>query len=326
MIGGASANQSGWLRGRLAALRVLASLRDESRRGVDITARQAVGTQDLPVSRYLFVVIRLVSWNMARRRAPWTWLDALGADVALLQEAGRPASEWALATNDEPADAWETALVGGRGKWRTAIVRLTDRVELRPRATVTLETSASVDDWVVSRAGSIAAADVIIDGAVVLTAVSVYAAWETTAREIYADGSAHRILSDLSALMPKPNHQLLVAGDWNILRGYGEFGNPYWRSRYDTVFQRAEALGLQFVGPQYPNGRQADPWPTELPHDSLCVPTFHHSRQKPATATRQLDFVFASTPLAHRVEVRALNTAEEWGPSDHCRVLIDVST
>jgi hypothetical protein len=64
------------------------------------------------------------------------------ADVALLQEAGRPPSELALAANDEPTDEWETALVGGRGKWRTAIVRLTDRVELRPRTTVTPEDSS----------------------------------------------------------------------------------------------------------------------------------------------------------------------------------------
>ena len=90
----------------------------------------------------------------------------------------------------DPADRWETALVGGRGPWRTAVVRLTDRVELRPRAALTLDTATSADDWVVSRFGSIAAADVVIDGAVAFTAVSVYAAWEMAARRGYADGSA----------------------------------------------------------------------------------------------------------------------------------------
>lgn len=54
------------------------------------------------------------------------------------------------------------------------------------------------------------------------------------------------------------------------------------------------------------------------------MPTFHHSRQKPETATRQLDFVFASKALSDRVKVRALNTPAEWGPSDHCRLVIDV--
>ena len=123
----------------------------------------------------------------------------------------------------DPDDRWETALVGGRGPWRTAVVRLTDRVELRPRPALTLDTATSADDWVVSRFGSIAAADVAIDGAVEFTAMSVYAAWEKTAAgTLYADGSAHRILSDLSALMPRLNHRLVVAGDWKVLRGYGE--------------------------------------------------------------------------------------------------------
>jgi endonuclease/exonuclease/phosphatase family metal-dependent hydrolase len=98
----------------------------------------------------------------------------------------------------------------------------------------------------------------------------------------------------------------------------------YWKARYDTVFDRARALGLTFAGPQHPNGRQADPWPTELPTDSPCVPTFHHSRQRPATASRQLDFVFVSAPLASAVTVTALNKVGEWGPSDHCRILIEI--
>jgi hypothetical protein len=275
---------------------------------------------------YTLAVIRLVSWNIAHKLAPWDELNGVGADVALLQEAGRPGPEWALAVGGDSADRWETALVGGRPRWRTAVIRLTDRVELRPRATLTLQTAKLADDWVISRAGSIAAAEIAIDGGAAFTAVSVYAAWEKTAAgTLYADGSAHRILSDLSALMPRPNHRLVIAGDWNVLHGYGEHGDPHWRARYDTVFERAEALGLTFVGPQAPNGRQANPWPNELPTDSLCVPTFHHSRQKPATATRQVDFVFASASLADRIEVRALNTPEEWGPSDHCRVAIDIA-
>lgn len=270
-------------------------------------------------------VIRLVSWNLAGRRRAWAELDGWAADVALLQEARSPGAEWALpSVADSLPDTFETALLGGRGNWGTAVIRLTDRVELRPRASVTLEASTSSDDWVVSRTGRIAAADVITDGSVAFTAVSVYAAWETVAGRGYADGSAHRILSDLCVLMGRRDHRLIVAGDWNLLRGYGEYGNEYWRARYDTVFARAETLGLKFVGPQYPNGRRADPWPSELPRGSLCVPTFHHSQQRPETATRQLDFVFASNSLAERVKVRALNTPEAWGPSDHCRIAIDV--
>ena len=92
------------------------------------------------------------------------------------------------------------------------------------------------------------------------------------------------------------------------------------------MFDRAESLGLRFVGPQAPNGRQADPWPAELPHDSRDVPTYHTSRQRPAGAARQLDFVFASTTIADRVTVTALNDVDAWGPSDHCRIAIEFTT
>jgi hypothetical protein len=162
-------------------------------------------------------------------------------------------------------------------------------VRLHARPTVAFHDPVKEGAWAISLHGSMTAADVYVEDRFVLTAVSVYAPWEIAAGRGYADASTHRMLSDLSALVAFPQHRLVVAGDWNILRGYGENGSTYWKARYDTVFERAEALGLRSVGPQYPAGRQAEPWPDELPLDSRCVPTFHHNRQTPATATRQLD-------------------------------------
>ena len=40
---------------------------------------------------------------------------------------------------------------------------------------------------------------------------------------------------------------------------------------------------------------------------------------------RQLDFVFVSESIADSLTVRALNGRDEWGPSDHCRIAIDLS-
>ena len=85
------------------------------------------------------------------------------------------------------------------------------------------------------------------------------------------------------------------------------------------------ALGFKFVGPQAPNGRRAEPWPDELPRGSENVPTYYRPGQSPQTCTRQLDFVFASGKLAERVRVKALNEPDQWGPSDHCRVEIEVA-
>ena len=38
----------------------------------------------------------------------------------------------------------------------------------------------------------------------------------------------------------------------------------------------------------------------------------------------QLDYGFASRSIAHRLTVRALNAPKDWGPSDHCWIVIDL--
>jgi hypothetical protein len=160
-------------------------------------------------------------------------------------------------------------------------------------------------------------------------AVSIYAPWEQSHALgrgfIYADASVHRLIFDLSVFASKKFiRDILVAGNLNILHGYGEYGDAYWAGRYETVFSRMAAMGFKFVGPQAPNGRRAEPWPAELPRTSNNVPTYHTKQQTPETSTRQLDFVFASDRLADRVRVAALNEPNQWGPSDYCRVEIQV--
>ncbi len=95
--------------------------------------------------------------------------------------------------------------------------------------------------------------------------------------------------------------------------------------RYQTVFDRMEALGLRFIGPQQPNGQPPEEPADELPVDSLDVPTYRTRREDPSTGRRQLDFVFASESMADSLTVRALNGRDEWGPSDHCRIAINLS-
>jgi endonuclease/exonuclease/phosphatase family metal-dependent hydrolase len=274
--------------------------------------------------------MRLVSWNVNHLDVR-DWLAGTGADLALLQEAPQHPTAMADRTSGVPMQvlpdddaAWQTC-GWERRPWRTAIVRLSEGIELRPIPAGDM--TADAGELRVSRPGTLTAATVVIDGREVLTAVSVYAPWERplgSDTPIWADASAHRLLSDLTPLIGR-RLPIVVSGDWNILRGYGERGDSYYGGRYQTVFDRAEALGLTYIGPRFPGGRQALPWPSELPDDSDCVPTYYHSRQKPETATRQLDFVFASRPLANRVRAVALNDPADWGPSDHCRVLIDVS-
>ena len=272
--------------------------------------------------------MRIASWNIDGRTDTWHCLIAMEADVALLQEAASPPEELRGRIDVDRAP-WRT--VGWPG-WprRTAIARLSDRVEvawITPRA---ME-DARRGEFTVSRPGTVTAAQVSAPGIEPFLAVSMHSMWEvphssTGSGWIIADASAHRVVSDLSTFIGgQGGHRILTAGDLNILRGYGEDGSKYWSGRYGTVFDRMEALGLSYVGPEAPNGRQAEPWPDELPLENANVPTHHRDGHSPTTATRQLDFVFASKGMADSVRVRALNEPERWGPSDHCRIEIDVS-
>jgi hypothetical protein len=271
-------------------------------------------------------MVKLLSWNL-NRRALWADLAADDSvDVALLQEAPRPTAENVLAVIPDQTADWHTQ--GWPTELRSCVVQLSDRIRLVPRPM--RDAHEEADALGVSRRGTLTVADLHRGDDFLFTVASVYSAWEHPTAEdslIYADASAHRLLSDLAPLVsgrPRVDLPILVAGDFNLMYGYAEEGNAYWATRYRSVFDRAEAMGLVFVGPQAPNGRQADPWPSELPLDSHNVPTFHHSRQTPETATRQLDYVFASRSIADRISVKALNEPADWGSSDHCRVEITV--
>lgn len=273
-------------------------------------------------------MIKAVSWNIAHSSDRWDDVVAMDADVALLQEAPEPPQHIAARTKMD-AQPWRTEGGSSKRNWRAAVVKLSSRVQAtwhEPKPIKDAEWRA----FAVSRLGTLSAATVTAPGEEPLIFISMYSAWEsphTTTKSSwdYADASAHRLISDLSVFIgQEKRHRIIAAGDLNILHGYGERGSPYWRARYETIFDRFSAIGLRFVGPQSPYGRQAEPWPEELPKDSMNVPTFHTAGQGIAGAARQLDFVFASEDIADQVRVRALNGVNEWGKSDHCRVEIEV--
>lgn len=271
--------------------------------------------------------MRILSWNIARRPSCWQYLaDDPNLDVALLQEAVPPPPEVQVETYPSTGEPWVTA--GKNRRFCAAVARVSDRVHLRgtPMRPISRAGRAELG---VSLQGTIAACEVAEGSNDPITVVSAYGAWENPLGDkngwIYADAAVHRLISDLSALIARQRgHRIIVAGDFNVLHGYGEHGSPYWGERYRTVFDRMDALGLPLVGPAFPNGIQADPWPTELPSDSTDVPTYRTRQNDPASAARQLDFVFASAGIAPDIEVRAVNGADAWGPTDHCRLEISI--
>jgi endonuclease/exonuclease/phosphatase family metal-dependent hydrolase len=266
--------------------------------------------------------LKLISWNCNQKPASWSKAAEHGADVLLLQEATPgPVPSGLRVVAPDLECPWQTG--GSKSKpWCTAVA-VREGVQAKPLPLAALDT-AKADELRVSRAGSLAAAELSLPNEGPIIVISIYALWEKPVRAragdwIYADASAHRIVSDLSALLRRQSgHRLLVAGDWNILRGYGEHGSQYWRARYETVFARMDALGLRLVGPFA--GRRPDPRPSELPIDSDTTPTYWPPGGQP---TRQLDFVFASAELATRIRVTAFN-GSSW-THDHCPIDIELS-
>ncbi len=288
--------------------------------------------------------ITIVSWNINKRAEPWRELAAMDADVALLQEAAPPPCDAAGEVDTGPPEHWDSH--GWNSCWYKGrfealydrwpmVVKLSDRVEVEWFKQVSPISETHEDEIAVSGIGTIAAARVIPQDAPPFIAVSMYARWirphpSTGSRWTagYPDGSAHRIISDLSAFIGSTDpatHRILAAGDLNTIYGATHNNRLALPGRDRTITDRMDALGLEFLGPRYPAGRQASPSPQGLPPDTLNVPTYHTTRESPATAANQLDYAFASRGFHEGITVRAMNSAEEWGASDHCRLLIEVN-
>ncbi len=254
----------------------------------------------------------------------------MDADVGLLQEA-RHVPDGVRIGPRGLCEEWEAPLYD---RW-PVVVQLSDRVEVEWFQRVLPISETRPDEMAVSGIGTIAAARVTpYDGASFLV-VSMYARWikphistGSRWRVGYADGSAHRIMSDLSAFIGDRDprtHRILAAGDLNHIHGLTGASSLALPGRDETVFDRMKALGLEFMGPQLPNGRKAATRLEGLPADSRNVPTYYTTRQRgPAHADRQMDYVFASRGFHQSVRTRALNGLEEWGASDHCRLRIEV--
>ena len=287
----------------------------------------------------------VVCWNMQFKGESWRRLVEMGADVALLQEPCTVPPEVADRVDIGPpdADAWDSCLWKSPRHHRRwpKVAKLSDRVSVKWFKPALPIDAMSDDSLNVSDVQIIAAAEVTpTDGdSKPFIVASMYAAWRwphpsTGSDDAHTDASAHRIISDLThfvANADRKSHRILAAGDLNMDYGmdYGwrERGkHRLWYARARTVWNRMEALDFEYMGPRYPNGRRAAPTPEHLPADTKNVATYHSIRSSPAGAHLQYDHVFASRGFHETIETRAMNGIDEWGPSDHCRLLITVGT
>lgn len=255
--------------------------------------------------------LKIVSWNVCGIGSVLEHLPT-DTDIACLQET-QPSLEYPRIAN---------------GPGPTAIVPVSLRASVEPVALEPVpEAAAKRGAHPTSYPGTISVSLVTNPktGAQLYVA-STYVKWEKAGTGwIVPDASAHRLISDISSLIATENHKIpiVVAGDWNIFFQHGE--TPYWLGRYNSVFERMQALGFELIGPFCSeNGLHRDAPHGLMQPPATSTPTYHTTHENPSVAWRQLDFVFASRSIAAEVTATALNREDEWGPSDHCRIVIEV--
>jgi hypothetical protein len=155
------------------------------------------------------------------------------------------------------------------------------------------------------------------------TLVSLYGLWEHLAgsSEPSSVASMHRSISDLTRLwIGRARPKVVIAGDWNLWRGYSE-----WAARYGTVFSRLEAEGFVFLGPS--GAEPLERCPCGPARDCTHVQTYwrHHRID---SVPYQTDFV-AATDAVHIRDCYVLSDVDGqplWrsGVSDHAPVVFDV--
>ena len=278
---------------------------------------------------------KVVCWNINTNWKCWDELLAIDADVALLQEVGSVPNDLFRRVDvgvGELSDPWKP---DDFDRW-PVVAKLSNRVKVEWFKRVFPYSSTAEDTMAVSGIGTIAAARVIPRNTEQFIAVSMYARWikphvstNSPWKVGISDVSAHRIISDLSQFIGHRDpsmHRILAAGDLNTFYGATDDNRLVIANRERTVFDRMNALGLEFMGPQTPDGgRKAEPTPQGLPKDTRNVPTYYTVQARfPEKAQNQLDYVFASRGFHNSVSTRALNDPKEWGSSDHCRILIEV--
>ncbi|MFW6197057.1 MAG: hypothetical protein ACOC5D_06970, partial [Thermoplasmatota archaeon] len=122
-------------------------------------------------------MVKIVSWNIAKREEAWHRLLGSDADFALLQEANQPPAEIADSVEIDP-HPWRTAGTSNR-PWRAAVVKLSDSYDIQWLTPKSLEEAQS-GDLAVSRLGTIAAGIVQLPSQDPIIIVSLYGSWANT--------------------------------------------------------------------------------------------------------------------------------------------------
>jgi endonuclease/exonuclease/phosphatase family metal-dependent hydrolase len=254
--------------------------------------------------------MRVVVWNVANKPAALDALGSLEPDIALLNEASPPPTARGI---------WREATVGRDSKrrpWSVAVLSphpVSEITDARP----SWRGSERNVPFVCSRPGSWIAASVEVASGVDVTAVSLYGPLDE-----FSDASVHRSLSELSPLVDDPRYQqhVLIGGDLNTWTGWP--ASEPALARDINLLQRFEALGLvECLAAKRPPGRLQDCTCT-LGDD--CTHTRTRLDPRFPNTPYQIDYLWASAPLASRLSAcRVLATGEWFAISDHAPIVAD---
>ena len=240
--------------------------------------------------------MKIVSWNMQNKRDSWRFLvdRHQDSDFAFVQEACTPtryvrkhAAHW-----DIPYERWQVK----PKRYKQEVVRVAggwnfDRLDRDMIGGLGAEGRALIKPRF--RAAAVARRSGWPDIGLICVATG-------PKNSLKLADTVTAVRRTLRRTRFDPQMPLVVAGDLTTDI-----------DRTPATFAAMEEIGLLRIGPDGPNFIQKSLG--EVPQD----------------AWRELNHVFASRELADRVSVDALNDPDEnsgsfWGPSDHCRVAIEV--
>ena len=240
--------------------------------------------------------MKIVSWNMQNMRESWRFLvdRHQDYDFAFVQEACTPfryvrtqAADW-----DIPYERWQVK----PRRYKQEVLRIAKRGSFYRLDRDSIGGFAPAGKRLFGprfRAAAVARRS----GQPDVCLVCVASGPRSSAR--LAD-TILAVRSTLKRARLDPNMPMIVAGDLTT--------DP---ERTPQTFTSMAEIGMRHLGPDAPNYIQK----------SL--------RETPLHAFRKLNHVFVNEDLRDHVEVTALNDPDPdspayWGPSDHCRIQIDV--
>lgn len=254
--------------------------------------------------------MQIVSWNMQNKRESWRFLVDRhhDYDFAFIGEACVPprSARDIAATKDWniPYDTWDLQPGEQRKKYRQEVLGIggswrLERFDRHEVVDATDPVLPSKHDHIFRRWHRVAIASNAEEQYCLVCVVSGHSQAQ----------SLPLLMTGVRAVLTRqgyaPAIPIIIAGDLTT----NEQKSP-------EMFARMSEIGLPWVGPGGAN----------YIHVSGRKP---HQRETPESAHRRLNHVFASEDLVGRVTVTALNRSEQshpdyWGPSDHCRVRIEV--